>query len=262
MTLTQFRIMIGVGGVPQTETPRIKRIGNIIDSFMFLIAFWLPVQWYLQVKHFISPELSNFSDWFVWSAFVIEALVMGTLVKRKVFYFLTNWLNAFIIIVSFPLIWLYFPFLVTLRAVRILLIVRLTFPWMHIARDFLSKNHLGTTLIISVILTCLSGMLLSTFDSGIPNPFDGIWWAWETVTTVGYGDVVPVSPFGRILAILIMILGLGLFSLLTANFSAFLIGREQKEEEHREERILTLLHQIQMRLQTLERQLEDKKKEE
>ena len=96
------------------------------------------------------------------------------------------------------------------------------------------------------------------------------------MTTVGYGDLVPESPQGRIFGGLLMVLGLGMFSLLTANFSAFLIIREEegivkkeetlieKEEEliekgeifaGEEMRAIAKLESIEARLENLERGL-------
>lgn len=63
--------------------------------------------------------------------------------------------------------------------------------------------------------------MMAAIDPAINNIWDGMWWAWVTVTTVGYGDIVPVSGPGRILAGILMLIGMGLFSLFTANFSAF-----------------------------------------
>lgn len=60
---------------------------------------------------------------------------------------------------------------------------------------------------------------------------DTIWWAVATVTTVGYGDVIPITPLGRILGIFMMIVGTALFWSYTALFSQALVSREISELE-------------------------------
>ena len=55
---------------------------------------------------------------------------------------------------------------------------------------------------------------------------DALWWSIATVTTVGYGDVVPVTQVGRAFAYVLMIGGIGLFGALTANFASILVRRE------------------------------------
>ena len=110
---------------------------------------------------------------------------------------------------------------------------------------------------------------MAAIDPAIETFWDGIWWAWVTVTTVGYGDLVPESPQGKVFGGLLMILGLGLFSLITASFSAFLISREEeemvekeaelieKEEEvaREEKEAISRLESIESRLEGLERNL-------
>ncbi|MGB0578080.1 MAG: potassium channel family protein, partial [Limisphaerales bacterium] len=105
-------------------------------------------------------------------------------------------------------------------------------------RRTLAKNSLGPTLLVSFIIVVMAGIFIAAIDPAINSPWDGIWWAWVTVTTVGYGDLVPQSPQGRIFGGLLMILGLGLFSLITATFSAFIIARDEEEFIEKEERIL------------------------
>jgi voltage-gated potassium channel len=56
----------------------------------------------------------------------------------------------------------------------------------------------------------------STPGSNINSASDALWWAWVTMTTVGYGDVYPVSNGGRIVGVLLMTMGLGLFGVFTA----------------------------------------------
>jgi voltage-gated potassium channel len=81
--------------------------------------------------------------------------------------------------------------------------------------------------------------------------WDGIWWAITTVTTVGYGDVVPETTGGRIIAMTIMLVGIGFVALLTA-FVADRFVHQQREAEAKEDQILDELREIRRRLNEID----------
>ena len=56
-------------------------------------------------------------------------------------------------------------------------------------------------------------------NDSINSLLDAIWWGFATATTVGYGDIIPVTVYGRILGILLMLTGTALFSLYTGLFA-------------------------------------------
>jgi voltage-gated potassium channel len=64
-------------------------------------------------------------------------------------------------------------------------------------------------------------------NEAIASPLDAMWWGITTMTTVGYGDVVPKTPEGRIAATVLMVLGIGLFSAVTATVTSFLLEHER-----------------------------------
>lgn len=65
----------------------------------------------------------------------------------------------------------------------------------------------------------------------VKSPLDAVWWAVSTVSTVGYGDVTPISPHGRIAGIVLMILGTALFWSYTALFADALLSDEMTDLE-------------------------------
>lgn len=66
-------------------------------------------------------------------------------------------------------------------------------------------------------------------DAEITNFLDAFWWASATVTTVGYGDVVPVTDIGRILGIVLMFVGISIIGVFISAFGAILIGSRLKK---------------------------------
>ena len=92
---------------------------------------------------------------------------------------------------------------------------------------FLVLTVIGNSLVI------ISSILLYHFEHGI-NPkissgLDTIWWAVATVTTVGYGDISPVTPICKIIGIFMMIVGTALFWSYTALFAGAIMAEEIKE---------------------------------
>ncbi len=78
--------------------------------------------------------------------------------------------------------------------------------------------------VVTSTVTVIAGVLIRATDpSTFPNIGVGLWWAVQTTTTVGYGDVVPTSVAGRLIAALVMLVGIGFITVSTAGItSAFL----------------------------------------
>lgn len=70
----------------------------------------------------------------------------------------------------------------------------------------------------------LAGLIYSFIEAGASWP-DGVWWAVVTATTVGYGDISPVSVEGRILAATVIFTGIATVAILTANIAGYLAAR-------------------------------------
>ena len=68
-------------------------------------------------------------------------------------------------------------------------------------------------------------------DAQITNLLDAFWWVSATVTTVGYGDVVPVTDLGRLMGIALMFVGIAIIGTFISAFGAILIGSRLKKHE-------------------------------
>jgi voltage-gated potassium channel len=143
-----------------------------------------------------------------------------------------------------------------LRSLRLLLIFPLLLSTSTTVRKVLSRNHLGTTLLVALAFTLMSGLLIAGIDPSIEDVWEGIWWAWVTVATVGYGDVVPESVAGKVFGAVVILFGVGFFSLLTASFSAYFISRGEVEIEEEEIEEIYRLKDIERRLETMEKTLQ------
>ena len=88
-----------------------------------------------------------------------------------------------------------------------------------------------TTLFLGYIAAIQITIVERVSPSGnIKNFSDGLWWAFTTITTVGYGDRYPTTTEGRILAVCLMVLGISLLGVVSATIAAWFVRLMQNEE--------------------------------
>jgi voltage-gated potassium channel len=84
---------------------------------------------------------------------------------------------------------------------------------------------------VTTSITVAAGLLMTVIDKdGFPSIGSGLWWAVQTVTTVGYGDHVPVTVAGRIVAAVVMLLGIGFVTVITASITGSFVARSRSEQ--------------------------------
>jgi len=98
-------------------------------------------------------------------------------------------------------------------------------------------------------------------DSQINSMLDAVWWTVATVTTVGYGDVVPVSETGKIVAIFFMFFGIGVLaiflSVLGTTFYKRRFEKEEKDISHAQKLILERMDDLEKNQKELQKDLRD-----
>lgn len=91
------------------------------------------------------------------------------------------------------------------------------------------EGTLTTVTLISILVLLFSSISILQFEvssqSNIKTAEDAIWWSYTTITTVGYGDKYPVTTEGRLIAMLLMTVGVGLFGTFTAYISSWFIKK-------------------------------------
>ena len=106
------------------------------------------------------------------------------------------------------------------RILRVLRLIKSAKVILVVFRRRKTESALLSLAVISILLLLTSSLLILHFengmDGGINSAKDAIWWSFVTVTTVGYGDMYPVTTAGRIVATVLMCFGIGIFCSLTA----------------------------------------------
>ena len=248
--------LIGLSGVAKDERPAARRWAGRFELPMILLAIWILIEWYLRTKGIYPASFDRVTDWGIWLFFVLETVVLTRLVENKVQYLRSNWMNLLIIATGVPLLWGGGTHAAALRTLRLLLMLPLLLNTSATVRKILTRNHLGTTLLVALTFTLMSGVLIAGIDPTIETIWEGIWWAWVTVATVGYGDVVPQSTAGKLFGAIVILFGLGFFSLLTASFSAYFVSRGEIEIEEEEAEEIYRLKDIVQRIETMEQTLQ------
>ena len=117
----------------------------------------------------------------------------------------------------------------------------------------------------TVILALISGFVMILVDrSNFPNYGIAVWWAIVTLATVGYGDVVPTTPLGRIVGSAVIVLGVTFLAFLTATVTSLFVSSDQEAARDREladreaadQELRELLHRLETRLSAIEAKLE------
>ena len=105
----------------------------------------------------------------------------------------------------------------------------------------------------TILITVAAGLAVWIFDhKEFENLSDALWWALQTVTTVGYGDIVPNQTAGRLIGAVLMLNGIALISVVSAAVTASLIEQARRQRLGSDEELLAKLEQIEARLAQME----------
>ena len=115
-----------------------------------------------------------------------------------------------------------------LKLTRLLRIVGLTGKLEKKVSKLLRTNGLLYILYLNFFIVLLGSSILSVVEE--KSFSDSLWWALVTVTTVGYGDIVPVSLFGKWIAVLLMLVGIGTIGMLTSALTNFFVKDNPDEQ--------------------------------
>ncbi|SHO58602.1 ion transporter [Vibrio quintilis] len=145
------------------------------------------------------------------------------------------------------------------RVVRILKILRAARSVRVILSFVFRKKQQGALAVvslISIILSIFGAIAILQAEQGIEGSNiqtagDAIWWAFVTMTTVGYGDYYPVTFEGRVVAAILMTAGVGLFGTFTGLVASWLVHHGAKEQQESDVALRQEIHELKSEIQAL-----------
>ncbi|MEV0778774.1 potassium channel family protein [Streptomyces sp. NPDC050433] len=203
------------------EWERRLELPLLIGSLLFLACYAV-----LVLNHSPDPlprEVAFYVLLAIWAVFAVDYAVRLVLSSRGVRFVTSHWLDTVVLLL--PL----------LRPVRIVN----TYVAVQRRRDQPRLTLYGRVMmyagITAGLLSFAAALAVYQQERGAPGATirtfgDSVWWACSAITTVGYGDVTPVTPWGRVFAVFLMVCGVALLGAVTGSFSSWLIQVFDRED--------------------------------
>lgn len=200
-----------------------------IDLPITLLALVLGVILAVQFFFDLAPETDSTLErvgWIIWAVFVVEYLVLLLIAPDRRRMVTTHKLDLFLILV---------PFLRPLRILRLVRSAAGLAAFFVTARRVMTERGLQWIIfIVTAVIFAAAALTMAAErqdpEATITNFGTALWWAIVTCTTVGYGDHSPVTPAGQGIAVVLMLVGIALLSIITANIASLFVEQDVQEE--------------------------------
>lgn len=207
---------------PVEEWERRTEVPLLLLAFAFLVAYAWPI-----LDPSLDPGVESFLStlsWAVWGAFVVDFAIRLILAEGRLRYALHHWYDVILVLL---------PMLRPLRLLRALALARILGRTMATSRASRVTFYVAGATMATIGLSALAVLDAERGARGanITSFGDALWWAISTVTTVGYGDLYPVTTEGRLIAAALMIVGIALLGSITAAIATWFVASATKSEE-------------------------------
>jgi voltage-gated potassium channel len=190
-------------------------------------------------------------NWGTWLAFLAELVVMLTVVPDRRRWLREHPVEVVTVVLTPP----FLPAsLAAARALRLLRLVRLLRLAVVVRRLF-TLEGVRYAALLAFVSVIARGTAFASVERE-PTAWDGIWWAITTMTTVGYGDIYPQTDIGRVLAVTVMLVGIGFVAILTGAVAERFVTQDARREgaefEATEQEVLLELRDLAERVRRIE----------
>lgn len=227
----KLRHLVGVGGVPPHDNPHAYLWERRLRWVMMGVALLALPSYYLETAYATGPWhwAGRGLDALIFLAFGAEFAWMLHVTRQRRLYVLHNWLDLLIIGGAFVSLWeASLDWLPVVRLARLMYVTLIFARVVAVVRELLAPASVPYLLGWGVLLFGAAGAGFYWLEPGVSSFWEGVWLAFVTDSTVGYGDIVPTTPGARVLAMLVVLVGFAMLSLVTAAFAALFVGEDEK----------------------------------
>jgi voltage-gated potassium channel len=235
-----------------------KPMVGIWQIFMLVLSLYVLIALFMQSAFNISEQSSNLLnhiDTIICFIFIGDFTYQLISSKNRLGYLKWGWID---LVSSIPNL-SFFRIGRAARIIRVLRLLRgirsakLIIKQLYLNR---AKNAIVAVALISFVMVIFASIAILNFENvegaNIKNANDALWWAFVTVTTVGYGDKYPITDSGRVIAALLMITGVGLFGTFTGFVASLFLTSGEKEQTNEINELYAKLSEIEAKLDRLE----------
>lgn len=236
--------LAGVGGVPAHDNARAYLWERRLHPVMIVVALIaLPAAFIDDGS--VDPLLRTVGhavDLFILLAFVLELGWMLHVVRQRRRYLMRNWLDVLIIAAAaVSLAGADSGWLVLARFARVAVVGMMLVRVLGSLRTLYSPDALPLAFAFAIVSVLVGGAGFYVLEPTVSTYGDGVWLAFATGTTLGYGDFVPTTTAARLWAAVMVLLGFAMLSLLTATLVTMIVGQDEtrlRREMHNDIRML------------------------
>ncbi len=199
---------------------------------MVSVLMLIPVLVIEYTQQTLEP-VALYLNWGIWMVFLVEYVVLFYFSKNKIEFIKSHKIELIIIIFSFPIVpeglessgFLRFARLPRLlNGLRFFRLAALLNRFASTVKSIFNSKGLRFIVYATIGIVLFFGFLFYISEPAVQTYSDGLWWALVTITTVGYGDITPLTNLGRIIASALMIMGIGFIATITAAVSSYFIS--------------------------------------
>ena len=169
------------------------------------------------------------TEWTLWLVFVAEYVTRWSIAMDRRTFVKHNVIDLMVVVLPM------FPALRAFRTIRLGRIAVVGARVIDQSDAIVKRSNVKYGVMVAGLIVLLAAAMVWHVEHLIPDSSihsfpDALWWAVATVTTVGYGDKFPVSPEGKTIAISLMVLGIGVFGLVSATLASMFVANDTQDD--------------------------------
>jgi voltage-gated potassium channel len=212
-----------IGSSPSRRIELLSKLESLTElplTVLSLLMVPLLIGPYIfQMDHHTEQIYRNL-EYIIWVVFIVDILAKILLSPTKIAYIKNHWIDVVLAII---------PWFRILRVVRVIVLIA------RYSQGLRRLTQFDTLIILAMALVICSATGIALLEGGPESRFqnyhDTLWWGVVTITTVGYGDFVPHTFGGRVIALVLMLGGITLFGAITANLASYLVRSDDSDKE-------------------------------